>query len=288
MARKAHGWLCALCLLGSLSAQAASPVWAIRGEHGTVYLAGSIHLLRSADATLPPAFERAYHKSSILVMELDLGRLSPQDVADWMSRHGRAAPGTVRRSLGEERFQKVVTEAARLGVPAQTVESEAPWLLGLQLLDLEYLKAGFDPDAGVEEQLTQRARGDGKPTAGLETLEQQLGVFGTMGMSDQTRFLMLTVNELPELPRETQDVVTAWKAGDAPRLAQLLGEEYKSFPRLYRALVTERNQHWLPQIEKLLGQSQDSLVVVGALHLVGDGGLLELLRRDGHRPVSME
>jgi uncharacterized protein YbaP (TraB family) len=109
-----------------------------------------------------------------------------------------------------------------------------------------------------------------------------------MGMSDQTRFLMITVSELPQLPQETQDVVAAWKAGDASRLNQLLSEEYKSFPRLYRVLVTERNRHWLPQIEKLLAQPQDSLVVVGALHLVGDGGLLELLRRDGHRPVSME
>ena len=81
-------------------------------------------------------------------------------------------------------------------------------------------------------------------------------------------------------------MITAWRNGDAARLGALLSEEYKSFPALYRMLVSDRNRRWMPQIEKLLQEQQDYFVVVGALHLVGDGGLLELMRRDGYKPIA--
>src|SRR2546430_11328929 len=75
-----------------------------------------------------------------------------------------------------------------------------------------------------------------------------------------------------------QAVLSAWRRGDAARLADLLAREYRAFPALYRPLVTQRNQRWLPQIEQLLHGERNCLVIVGALHLVGEGGLLELLR----------
>jgi uncharacterized protein YbaP (TraB family) len=90
-----------------------------------------------------------------------------------------------------------------------------------------------------------------------------------------------------DVESETQSVVTAWRSGDAAKLAALLSDEYKSFPNLYRVLVSERNKRWVPQIEKLLHGNQDVFVVVGALHLVGEGGLLELVRHDGFKPEQM-
>src|SRR5262249_2969609 len=156
-----------------------------------------------------------------------------------------------------------------------------PWALGLQLLEMQYLQLGFDPQEGVEQQLQQRAQADGKPTSGLETMDEQLGVLGGMSPADQARCLDMICTEMHEVESETQSVVAAWRAGDSAKLSALLSDEYKSFPALYRMLVTDRNKRWVPQIEKLLHQSQDYFVVVGALHLVGDGGLLELMRRDG-------
>jgi uncharacterized protein YbaP (TraB family) len=277
-----------LGIFGCLTAHAGSPVWAIHGEHNTVYLAGSVHQLKASDAKLPAAFDRAYAGSQAIVMELAIDKLDPMETANWMLEHGMLKEGTtLRATIGEDRYRRVTTEATRLGVPMEAVDQLEPWVLALQLLELQYMQLGFDPEQGVEQQLEHRAQADGKPISGLETLNEQLGVLQGMSYSDQTRFLDLVVTEMHDVESETQSVVGAWRSGDSAKLAALLGEEYKSFPALYRTLVAQRNSRWVPQIEKLLHANQDYFVVVGALHLVGDGGLLELMRRDGFKPENL-
>jgi uncharacterized protein len=286
--RKTLCWVLALSFLGCLTAHAGSPVWAIHGDHNTVYLAGSVHLLKANDAALPPGFNRAYADSRTLVMELDLGKLDPTEAASWMMEHGTLGEGnTLQKTIGDERYRRVSTEAARLGLPMEVANQFAPWVLGLQLLELQYAQLGFDSQSGVEEQLEHRAQADGKPTAGLETLPQQLGLFESLSAAEQAKFLDLVVTEMRDVGKDTQDVIAAWRVGDANKLAALLGDEYKSFPILYRALVTERNKRWVPQIEKLLRDKDNYFVVVGALHLVGDGGLLDLMRRDGFKAEQL-
>ncbi len=292
MGRKIRRWLLApLGLLGgltALSAHGASPVWAIHGAHNTVYLAGSVHMLKANESALPTGFERAYSGSQGLVMELDVANLNPLEAAGWMLEHGALPEGvTLQQRLGDNRYQKVSTEAQRLGVPAELMQQQQPWVVGMELLELKYQQLGFDAESGVEQQLAQRAQGDRKPISGLETVAEQLGVLGGMSDDDQVRFLDLIVAEMSDVGSDTQQVISAWRNGDAARLASLLSEEYKSFPALYRLLVADRNRHWLPQIEKLLQERQDYFVVVGALHLVGDGGLLDLVRHDGYRPEQL-
>ena len=291
MARIARRRLLALCLLGGLSAQAAqaaSPVWAIRGAHSTLYLAGSVHLLPAQDAALPAALERAYASSAKLVMELDLGKLDPLAASGWMLEHGTLPPGThLRAVIGEPLYQRVSSAANELGLPAEALDGQAPWMVGIELADLEFVRLGLDPQKGVEEQLVARARSDGKPTAGLETLTEELGGLAALPRADQVRMLDQTLSDLDDSPQQMHEVVAAWRQGDAAKLAQLLSSEYQAFPALYQELVTARNQRWLPQIEALLRGSDNCLVVVGSLHLVGEGGLLQLLRRDGFSPQQL-
>ena len=288
MGRKAPRWVLAFSLLGSLTAHAGSPVWAIHGDHNTVYLAGSVHLLKAGDSQLPPAFDRAYSGSKAIVMELALDQVDPMQATTWMMEHGMLKGGaTLRATIGDDRYRKVMAEAQRLGVPEEMLDMMEPWVIGLQLLELQYAQLGFNPEEGVEQQLQHRAHDDGKPITGLETMDDQLGLLAGMPYPDQARFLDMIVTEMHDVEHETQSVVLAWRNGDAEKLAALLGDEYKSFPALYRLLVSDRNKRWIPQIEKLLHGSQDCFVVVGALHLVGEGGLLQLLRHDGFKPEEL-
>jgi uncharacterized protein len=274
-----------LCCLKVLPALAGGLVWAIQAPHCTVYLAGSVHLLPAQDAALPSALEHAYADSRRLVMELDLGKVDALAIADYMQQHGTLTDGETLRSVaGPARYARVSAAAAPLGLPTQVIDTQAPWLVGLELAELEYAHLGFDPQSGVEEQLVRRAQADGKPTSGLETLPEELGGIAALSRADQLRLLDQSLDDLNDSPEEMRAILAAWRKGDAPKLAKLLAHEYDDFPNLYRTLVRERNLRWLPEIRQLLNGTENTLVVVGTLHLVGDGGLLELLRKDGFDP----
>lgn len=275
-------WLLAVCLLGSLSARAQSPVWALHGAHNTVYLGESVHLLKPGDSTLPGALTRAYADSSELVMEMDLATLDTGKVAAWMLEHGRYPEGqSMQTALGPERYAKVLAQATALGLPLEQLAVLRPWVAALTLTDLMYLKLGYQPDAGVEEQLIARAQADGRPTAGLETLDQELGQLEHLSPEDQERFLELTLADLKDTGAETDQMLGAWRTGNNTELAAELSDAYQQFPELYRVLVSERNARWLPQIKAYLNGDHNVLIVVGALHVVGKGGLLELLKIAG-------
>ena len=136
MARAARRRLLALCLLGSLTllaataAHAASPVWVVRGPNSTVYLAGSVHLLPTQDAVLPPAFERAYGSAAKVVMELDLGKLDPLEMAAWILEHGSLPAGTtLREVVGAPRYARVSAAASDLGLTPAVLDAQAPWVV---------------------------------------------------------------------------------------------------------------------------------------------------------------
>jgi uncharacterized protein YbaP (TraB family) len=264
-------------------------VYSVKGDRNTVYLAGSVHMLKQADSKLPAAFERAYAESEAIVMEIDLDDLDPAVAVSWMLQNGVSADGsTLRETLGEPLHAKVASAAGELGIPLDGLQQFEPWVITLTLVERAYAKAGFDTESGVEKQLVRRAGTDRKPITGLETLEQQLGALDSLSMKEQRSFLEQTVAELGNLEEETRDLFVAWRSGDAKRLGTLLTDEFKDYPVLYRALVTHRNEQWMPQIEKLLREKDDYLVVVGALHLVGDHGLLELARARGLKPALLK
>jgi len=284
-----RAWLLIVGLLSSLSAQAQSPVWALKGAHNTVYLAGSVHLLKKDDMSLPPAFEKAYASAKALVMEVDIDEVDSPAAQAILLQKGMFADGsTLREAIGDARYARVATEATRLGLPLEALAQFEPWAIALTLTQLEYLQLGFDPDEGVERQLGRRAHADGKKIQGLETVEQQINILAGLSKEDQARFLDQTVTEMDSADRETQEIVAAWRSGNATKLAALMSDDFKAFPSLYRALVTDRNRRWLPQIERLLKGDQDYLVVVGALHLIGEGGLLQLVRADGLEPRPLQ
>ncbi|HEY1284393.1 MAG TPA: TraB/GumN family protein [Steroidobacteraceae bacterium] len=280
--------LAVLGLLGSLSAYAESPVWAIKGAHNTVYLAGSVHLLRAKDSALPPAFAKAYADADALVMEIDMDDLNESQAQGWVLEHGMfSEEETLQSTLGDKLYKRAVDEGSKLGLPVEALQMMEPWLLAMSFAEMGYLKLGFDPEQGVEKQLARKAAADHKEITGFETVEEQFGLLDGLSYPDQARFLEITLEEMDEMETQTDDMLSAWRSGDAKKLGDLLSEEYKVAPTLYRTLVSDRNKRWMPQLEKLLTSDKDYLVVVGALHLVGNGGLLELTRARGYTAKQM-
>ena len=278
----------ALICYAAASAEAAT-VWAVHGAKNTVYLAGSVHVLKPGDDQLPAAFDRAYGNSKALVMEIDVSALDPLAGQAYVLEHGMLpAEQTLRHVVGESRYRRVQDEAERVGLPLDSLQQFEPWTVALTLTQLELAQIGFDPEAGVEHQLERRALADHKPIRGLETLEEQLAMLHGLSYDDQSRFLELSATEGAHLQAETGEILTAWRTGNERSLERLLRAEYDDFPALYRPLVTDRNRRWLPAIVELLRGDGDCLVVVGALHLIGPDGILALLRARGYAPRPLD
>lgn len=276
------------CLCASGIAQADSAVWSIKGTRNTVYLAGSVHALPSDGAQLPAELVRAYEDADAIVMEVDLDDLNPLEGVQFVAEKG-TLPGdrTLSDVVGLDRYAAIAKLADSLGLPEVALARLEPWAAAMVLTQFALMKSGYDPQLGIEMQLTGRAKADGKAIDGLETITDQLGIFDTRSLDDQIRFLTATTDDAANMQQDLERLVSAWRAGDLRGLEREFDEERAQAPGLYDALLGDRNRKWLPQIQALLDDEQDYLVVVGALHFVGRDGLLALLSRAGHRPVAL-
>jgi hypothetical protein len=263
-------------------------VWALRGEHNTVYIAGSVHLLRPDGAPLPAPLEHAYREAESLLMEIDLDDLDPTAGARFTAAHAvYGADRSLRDAIGEARWKKTADLAQQLGLPLAVIERFEPWAVALLLSVAQLQQAGLSIEAGVEQQLLRRASADAKPINGLETLEQQLQLFDGLDEAAQIRFLEMAVDDAASVSAQLDSIDAAWRAGHEQDLAQLLRDEYARFPELFQLLVDRRNAAWIEPLRALLGRRDDVLVVVGALHLVGDGSVIDMLRRAGLEPERL-
>ena len=277
-------------LLLAFGAQAAhargeTSVWSLKGARNTVYLAGSVHALPKDHAEFPEQLERAYKAADVIVLEVDLDDMNPADAIRFINSNGTLpADQSLADVVGAEPYSRVSKLAASLDVPESVIAKLEPWSAALILTQYALVKTGFDPQLGIDMQITERARTDGKPIEGLETVIDQLSVFDARSFEEQTRFLLDSADDVPQLGQDLGDLIDAWRGGNLRALEKAFVEERARSPALYDALLGARNRKWLPRIEALLEEERDYLVVVGALHYVGKEGLLSLLAEEGHKP----
>lgn len=258
----------------------AIPLWSVVSADGTseVLLLGSVHMLRAEDQPLPESLCAAYLQSDRVVMELDPRELAPAAAQAAIERVGVLTPGrAVSDLLSEEEWRDAEARAAAAGLRLATVAALEPWFAAVALQTSALARAGFDPALGVDQQIAGWARRDGKPVTGLETIDQQLLLFKALDADMQRRMLLKTLEELASAGSDTAELVGRWRAGDLDSLEQRLEEDFRDFEALYASIVTDRNRAWVPGIAALLDQEGTSLVVVGALHLVGPEGVPALL-----------
>jgi uncharacterized protein YbaP (TraB family) len=280
------------CLgLLTLRATAASPsfLWRVTGPRGgTVFVAGSIHLLSSQYYPLAPAFDEAFTKSDLLVEELDMGEMLAPESQVLMLRRGMAPSGqTLDKVLSPAAMAAVTRKATELGLPVAPLQLFKPWALALTLQGLEFQKAGFDAELGLDRHFYDRARAAGKQVQGLETLAFQISRFDELPMPLQERLLEDTLKEMETARANLDTLVGAWKNGDAAAIERLVLSDLKDEPEMYDRLLVQRNRMWMPTIEGLFTRTTPAFVIVGAAHLVGSDGLLAMLRARGYTVTQM-
>ncbi len=260
-------------------------VYAVQSDKVTLYVTGSIHVLRAEDYPLPAVLSEVYEKSDALIMELDLDDLDPLESIALIRSLGMAPDGSSLRSLmGEDSFNRSKESALALGIDLERFDAVRPWFAALTVLEMSLIQAGYSSEIGVERHFLRQAVADKKPVEGLETMEQQLKIFASLSNADQGMFLEKTLAELDQLAYELNKLLEAWKGGDERALELLLLDSFDEYPELFDELVDQRNQAWDRQLTEILRHDdQDYMVIIGALHLLGEHGVIELLRQRGFK-----
>jgi uncharacterized protein YbaP (TraB family) len=272
-----------LLLLIKLPAAGALPLWEIQGTDNRIRLLGSVHFLRQQDFPLPPEIMDAYHDADVIVMELDLDALDPMETLEIMQRLSIDPRGRNLESLlGARDYEQAHELAAGLGIDLAAFMPYEPWFAALQITQLRLMQLGFDGSFGVDAYLSRQAVQDGKEIRGLETLEVQLDSMDSLPPKAQSEFLQQTLEDAADVEEIMVGVVKAWKAGDTSTLQTDLMDGLDEQPELYERLLVQRNNNWAASILELTDDSQDYLIVVGTLHLVGDDSLLRLIEDAGY------
>jgi uncharacterized protein YbaP (TraB family) len=260
-------------------------LWQVEAPNGNAaYLVGSIHVLTADAYPLPAVIDKAFAASKTLVEEVDLDEMSDPTLmmsalAKAMLTDGR----TLDQLIAAETYAEVKKRAEGYGMPMAALQRMKPWLVAVTLMAPTLQSAGFKPELGVDRHFFDRAKERNMKRQGLETLSYQLDRFDQMSPKLQEDLLKATIDDLDTQVAGVNDMVKAWTSGDVATVEKLTLTAFLESPELYQRLLLDRNQNWMPHIEKCLADDAACFVVVGAAHLVGKDGLPALLAKKGYK-----
>ncbi len=278
------GMSAAAAVLLANIAQADSSVWRVSSGDNVLYLGGTVHLLRPSDYPLPEEYEEAYEDADELYFETDITAMTTDlsIQAQMLQQLTYQDDRTLRTVLSTEAYDALNDYAMSTMLPLMMLEKMKPGLLISTLQVLEFQKLGFTPQ-GVDAFFNTRALGDGKDTGALETIQEQIGFIASMGEGNESEFVLMSIADLENTEEMMEQMITAWRSGNAPQLKELFVDDMREqAPEVYDSLLRQRNLKWMPQIEAMLRDSDNEFVLVGAAHLVGEDGLLEMLQARGY------
>lgn len=269
-------------------------LWKVSDADNSVYLLGSFHLLKPGDYPLSKDVDAAFADAESLVFEMAPEEMASPALGMQMGQAALRTDGSKLESelppataaLLEGWVAGNAAELQKTGLTAQALQMFEPWFTGLMISIVEMTKQGLDPKLGLDSHLAERATQAKKQTAGLETGAEQIAFLDGMSKEEQLQFLAEALTEAKQGSGETAKLHNAWRAGDARLLWEDMGVDMKKqYPRLYQRINVARNDAWLPKIERRLAApgTDDTLVVVGALHLLGPDGVVEKLRAKGYK-----
>lgn len=285
-----------MLLAGSPSAQPQSPVaapanaaampasdadpalWVVKDADTTIYLFGTVHVLKPGLSWFDEAVKTAFDKSDQLVLEIPLP--DPAEAQRLIAPLGIDPTGpTLPEKLPPAKRAAFAAALAKLGVPEHGFDRLQPWFAAVSISQIQLQKAGYGADAGAERTLDAAARAAGKPVSGLETLAQQLGYFHDLPQSAQIEFLTQSIDDLAGFDRTIDVMVKKWSAGDPEALGRLLNKDVGRLPLLYKVLLKDRNSRWAAWIDKRMQQPGTVFIAVGAGHLAGKDSVQAQLQR---------
>lgn len=275
---------CLLVCFGlALPVYAESPLWKITKGDNHLYIGGTIHLLGPNDYPLPPAFEKVYKNSKLLIFETDMTKAEDPEFLEKIQVAMRYSDGSkLKQHLKPSTYKALEEYLKPLGIPIVAFEDFKPAMVSMTLSVMELQKLGVN-GAGVDLFYNSKAIDDHKMIGKLETLEQQLQFMQKMGEGDPDEFILYTLREIKDMAAIFGGMKKAWRKGDMKKLAEIGITPLKEFPDTYKMILVDRNKAWVPKIEAMLKTKDIEMILVGALHLAGKDSVLNQLKGLGYK-----
>ncbi|MDE2403433.1 MAG: TraB/GumN family protein [Sphingomonadales bacterium] len=261
-------------------------LWKVSDKDTTIWLFGTIHALPKGLEWYKGPVAAAFEQSDALVTEII--EKSPEEMRPIVLAKAMLPEGQTLRGMlapaDRAAFEKALAGNA---LPVAAFDRYQPWYAAVALATLPLLSSGYDPANGVDAQLSDRALAAKRGREALETPEFQLGLFGSLPLDTQKKYLREVVDNLPKLKGELNRIIAAWKAGDAARLARLMNED-EDDPVLEQRLLIDRNRDWAQWIKARMDKPGRVFIAVGAGHLAGAGSVQDQLARLGLRATRVQ
>lgn len=262
---------------------AESPVWKVSKGNNHLYLGATIHLLGKNDYPLPPAFNKAYQESSRLVFEADLQKLqSPEYQKILMQKITYPGNQSLKDVLNKKNLEALDKFFTDRDMPLDPMLRFKPGMLVMMLTVIELKRLNI-AGIGVDQFYINKGLKDGKKFTFLEEVDDQLTFIVDMGKDNPDQLIEYTLRDMQQLATQLAATKNAWRTGNNAELKKVALTPWKAgFPELYNALLVKRNNKWIPKIENMLKTKEIEFVLFGALHMVGDDGVLKLLQQRGY------
>ena len=282
--RKARWVLVWLSIGFSQLVFADTSVWKAEKNGNIVYLGGTIHVLRAKDYPLPAAFEKAYKNAQAVTFETDIASLSaPSMQMEMIKMLSYSDDRTVKSVVSNETYQQLKTVAESLGMSLEFFRKAKPGMLMSALMVAELQKLGVTQE-GIDMFFTKKAQTDNKPIYQLESPQEQVQFLASLGDGNEEAFYKNLLSDLENTQSQFLDMLKHWREGNSEALNELVNIEMKAqYPAMYKTLLLDRNNRWMPIVESYFKTQEVEFVLVGAAHLIGKDGLVTQLRSKGYK-----
>jgi hypothetical protein len=261
----------------TLTINADPALWVIKDADTTIYLFGTVHVLKDNIKWFDGGVKAAYDASSEVVFELDFS--NPQALQEAVMKMAIDSDGpALTKKLGPDMAASLEKALKDIGLPVAAFEKFEPWVLPIMMSSAVLMKEGYTPESGAEMQIAAALKKDGKTLGALETAEEQMGFFDSLPEAVQIAYLKSTIADLPKTGPVLGEMVAAWAKGNPEALDALMNKAMLATPELEKVLLNDRNVRWAEWIEKRMAKPGTVFMAVGAGHLAGKNSVQEKLK----------
>ena len=263
-------------------------LWEVSSDTNTVYILGSVHVARADLYPLAEAIENAYEVAEYLVVEFNTNAVSTSGMTTLLMEKGMYPSGeSLRNNISEDLYSRLhdrLMELDSSGLMFSSISLFEPWVVTTTIAELDYMALDYEAEYGIETHFLEKAEADGRDILELESAEFQLDMFDNMSYELQILMLEDAVDN-PVTEDEMEAMFEAWSTGDTIKMEQMVFEDieedenYRIFSNI---IIDERNFQMVDKIEQYLQGDETYFVVVGAAHLVGENGIINLLDSKGY------